>query len=85
MHVMLASKSYNYYFTSECSFCLAGHFLVSVRDRHGAVWISTCHSDCCSRQGQQDILNTVYRDERELAKVSNIMNTKSSQGAVHLR
>ncbi|XP_078378795.1 E3 SUMO-protein ligase RanBP2-like isoform X2 [Oculina patagonica] len=45
-----------------------GHFLMATRDRHGAAWINTCHTDCCSRQGQQDILNTVYRDERELAK-----------------
>lgn len=48
---------------------LAGHFVMATRDRHGAVWISTCHSDCCSRQGQQDILNTVYRDEKQLTNV----------------
>lgn len=43
---------------------------MATRDRHGAAWISTCHSDCCSRQGQQDILNTVYRDEKQLTNVS---------------
>lgn len=48
---------------------LAGHFVMATRDRHGAAWISTCHSDCCSRQGQQDILNTVYRDEKQLTNV----------------
>ena len=51
---------------------LAGHFLMATRDRHGAAWVNTCHSDCCSRQGQQDILDTVYRDERELSKVSTV-------------
>ncbi|KAJ7392582.1 hypothetical protein OS493_010231 [Desmophyllum pertusum] len=43
-----------------------GHFLMATRDRHGTAWMDTCYSDCCSRQGQQDILDTVYRDEREL-------------------
>lgn len=51
---------------------LAGHFIMATRDRHGAAWMSTCHSDCCSRQGQQDILNTVYRDEKQLANVSTV-------------
>ena len=50
--------------------CLAGHFIMAARDRHGAAWMSTCHSDCCSRQGQQDILNTIYRDEKQLTNVS---------------
>lgn len=43
---------------------------MATRDRHGAAWINTCHSDCCSRQGQQDILNTVYRNEKQLTNVS---------------
>ena len=43
---------------------------MATRDRHGSVWMSTCHSDCCSRQGQQDILSTVYRDEKQLTNVS---------------
>ena len=43
---------------------------MATRDRHGAAWMSTCHSDCCSRQGQQDILSTVYRDEKQLTNVS---------------
>ena len=50
--------------------CLAGHFIMATRDSHGAAWMSTCHSDCCSRQGQQDIINTVYRDEKQLTNVS---------------
>lgn len=43
---------------------------MATRDRHGAAWINMCHSDCCSRQGQQDILNTVYRNEKQLTNVS---------------
>ena len=43
---------------------------MATRDRHGSTWMSTCHSDCCSRQGQQDILSTVYRDEKQLTNVS---------------
>ena len=42
---------------------------MATRDRHGAMWMNTCHSDCCSRQGLQEILNTIYRDERDLTKV----------------
>ena len=48
---------------------LIGHFLMATGDRHGAIWMNTCHSDCCSRQGLQEILNTIYRDERDLTKV----------------
>ena len=55
---------------------------MATRDRHGGLWIETCHSDCCSQQGLEEILSTVYRDERDLAKVrdnnSNISVTKSS-------
>lgn len=47
---------------------------MATRDRHGAAWMSTCHSDCCSRQGQQDILSTVYREEKELTNVSIIFS-----------
>ena len=57
---------------------------MAMRDRHGGLWIETCHSDCCSQQGLEGILNTVYRDERDLAKVrdnnSNISVTKISIG-----
>ena len=55
---------------SNNSVHFAGHFIMATRDRHGAAWMSTCHSDCCSRQGQQDILSTVYRDEKQLTNVS---------------
>ncbi|XP_068685132.1 E3 SUMO-protein ligase RanBP2-like [Montipora foliosa] len=45
-----------------------GHFLMATRDRHGPLWMNTCHSDCCSRQGLQEILSTVYRGEKDLTK-----------------
>ena len=45
---------------------------MAARDRHGAAWMDTCHSDCCSRQGLEEVLNTVYRDERDLSKVCSI-------------
>lgn len=47
---------------------------MATNDRHGAAWMSTCHSDCCSRQGQRDILSTVYREEKELTNVSIIFS-----------
>lgn len=49
---------------------LTGHFLVARRDMYGATWMDICHSDCCSWQGQHEILNTVYRNEKDLTKVS---------------
>ena len=53
---------------------------MATRDRHGGSWIETCHSDCCSQQGLEEILSTIYRDERDLAKVrdnnSNILVSK---------
>ena len=53
---------------------------MATRDRHGGSWIETCYSDCCSQQGLEEILSTVYRDERDLAKVrdnnSNILVSK---------
>lgn len=42
---------------------------MATRDRHGAMWVNTCHADCCSWQGLQEILHTVYRNERDLTKV----------------
>ncbi|XP_022791125.1 RANBP2-like and GRIP domain-containing protein 2 isoform X1 [Stylophora pistillata] len=45
-----------------------GHFLMATRDKLGQDWLDTCHTDCCSRQGQHDILSALYRDERDLSK-----------------
>ena len=67
--VGLCKCAHSICYINESVVRLAGHFVMATRDRHGAAWISTCHSDCCSRQGQQDILNAVYRDEKQLTNV----------------
>lgn len=52
-------------------FCIActGHFLMATRDRHGAAWMNNSHISCCSLQGLQEILSTIYRGEKDLTKV----------------
>lgn len=53
-------------------FCIActGHFLMATRDRHGAAWMNNSHISCCSLQGLQEILSTIYRGEKDLTKVN---------------
>ncbi|XP_074633716.1 E3 SUMO-protein ligase RanBP2-like isoform X4 [Acropora palmata] len=45
-----------------------GHFLMATRDRHGAAWMNNSHISCCSLQGLQEILSTIYRGEKDLTK-----------------
>ena len=43
---------------------------MATRDKLGQDWLDMCYTDCCSRQGKHDILSTIYRDVRDLNKVS---------------
>ena len=42
---------------------------MATRDRHGAAWMNNSHISCCSLQGLQEILSTIYRGEKDLTKV----------------
>ncbi|XP_015756665.1 PREDICTED: uncharacterized protein LOC107336118 isoform X1 [Acropora digitifera] len=41
---------------------------MATRDRHGAAWMNNSHISCCSLQGLQEILSTIYRGEKDLTK-----------------
>ena len=43
---------------------------MATRDRHGAAWMNNSHISCCSLQGLQEILSTIYRGEKDLTKVN---------------
>ena len=43
---------------------------MATRDRHGAAWMNNSHISCCSLQGLQEIMSTIYRGEKDLTKVN---------------